>query len=212
MEKKVCLKQNIDVMSIISSISNDVMINNLVGDLINRIEVTNFFCNGSGYCLKTSNDEWFSLLYDCDWFYIVNDIDGVNQQIIYESTCDGVSINITNRSKIKSHSNTLFRNVIFDRKYDYSGNLIYENKCVDINDLNNDPDENSYSICSKYFIDGLIVKVNSISYYYKPESNIVKYQIVDGDRQYFIDESEFSSRFDLDINKVMSKRLFKQNM
>ena len=45
---RVSLEKNTDIMSFVENISNCSMINNLIGDLINREGVANFFCNDDG--------------------------------------------------------------------------------------------------------------------------------------------------------------------
>lgn len=198
MRKGVCLKNNLNsryyVSSFISSISNDVMINNLINDLINRDGVTNFFWNENGlYYYLESDSEFLSIVVEGNNIYASNNFDGICQQISYERSLDGVRVIIDNKSKIEMHNNYLYRDVQFERIYDCNDKLIYEGKTVETNDRNNDPDENCCSVISKFFFDDEVIKVHSMSYAYKPLLNNTKYFIVKNDEQVLINKDDFDS-------------------
>ena len=180
------------VSSFISSISNDVMVNNLINDLINRDGVTNFFWNENGFYYSLKNDnEFLGIIVEDNNIYVSNNIDGICQQINYEKKLDGARVTIDNRSRIEVHNNYLYRDVQFERFYDCNNNLVFESKVVNTKDSNNDPNENCCSVISKFFFDDEIIKIHSMSYVYKPLLNSTKYFIIRDEKQVSIDKDEF---------------------
>lgn len=196
MRKSIFLKNSIiskdHINSFISSISNDVMVNNLISDLINRSGVTNFFWTDSGfyYSLRTDS-EFIGIFVDNNNIYVSNNMDGICQQIRYENSVDGSVVTIDNSSRIDIHNNCLYRDVKFKKVYDSSGKVVFESKVVDTRDSNNDPDENCCSIISKFFFDDEIIKAHSMSYYFKPYLNNTKYFVIRNNEQLVVDSSEF---------------------
>lgn len=196
MRKSVCLKNNIIskeyVNSFVSSISNDDMVNNLINDLINRSGVTNFFWTDDGFYFSLKNEsEFLGIIARNNCFYVSNNFDGICQQINCVKSDEGFSISINNRSKIDIHNNSLYRNVQFEKKYDFDGNLVFESKVIDTRDSNNDPLENCCSIISKFFFDDEVIKVHSMSYQFKPYLNNTKYFVIRNNEQSVIDSDEF---------------------
>jgi len=209
---KISLNEKKDILNYIYSISNDVMINNLISDLINRDGVTNFFMNDDGsyrFSLINEKKDRLYILFNDNYIFVGNNFDGIKQQIYYRVDSDGKYVSINNFSSIESHDNCIDRFVKFERKCDCFDNLIYENKITETNDLNNDSYENSCSIISKYVVDGECIRINSISYDNNPSMNRTNYYISDGDQWINISEDEVRSKFD---NKISKKVLQKQKI
>ena len=204
---RICLDKKSDILNYVYSISNDIMINNLISDLINRDGVTNFFCNDDGsygFSLVTDNHERVYILFNDSSIFVSNNIDGIRQRVYYKITDDYKYVSINNFSSIQSHDNCIDRTVSFEKKCDCHDNLIFESKVVEINDLK---DGSSCSTISKYVIDGVSVRVNSVSYDNNPDIDVVNYYIFDGSSWISISESEFNSRF---IDKINEKGLQKK--
>ena len=204
MGSKVCLKKNFDVLEYIYSISNDVMINNLIFDLINRDGVTNFFYNDDGsYSFSLINDkhEKVYILFNDEHIFVSNNLDGIRQQIYYQVNDDGKYLSINNFSSIISHDNCIDRTVKFEKMYDCYDNLVYERKVIDTKDSSNDCYDNSCSIITKYFIDDSFVRVNSVCYDSNPDMNKINYYVYDGSSWVSIPENVFNDRFVDKINK-----------
>ena len=191
---RICLDKKSDILNYIYSISNDVMINNLISDLINRDGVTNFFMNDDGsysFRLVNNKQERVYMLLDFNSVFISNNFDGIRQQVYYNIDSDGKYISINNFSSIISHDNCIDRNVKVEKKYDCSDNLLYESKITETKDLNNDSYENSCSIISKYYVDNKCIRVNSVSYDNNPSMNRTDYYIYEGDEWINISEEKF---------------------
>ena len=207
---RICLDKKSDVLDYIYSISNNVMINNLISDLINRDGVTNFFMNDDGsysFSLVNEKHEKAHILFSDNEIFVNNNFDGIRQQVFYQIDDEGKYISVNNFSSIESHDNCIDRNVKVEKKYDCFDNLLYESKIVETKDLNNDSYENSCSIISKYYIDGQCIRVNSVSYDNDSSMNKTNYYISDGDQWINISENEACSKFD---NKISKKVLQKQ--
>ena len=191
---RIRLDKKSDVLNYIYSISNDVMINNLISDLINRDGVTNFFMNDDGsyrFSLINDKQEKVYILLGDNSIFVSNNIDGIRQQVFYQISDDGKYVSINNFSSIDSHDNCIDRNVKVEIKYDCFDNLLYESKIVSTSDLNNDCYENSSSIISKYYIDGQCIRINSVSYDNNPSMNRTNYYIYEGDEWINISEEKF---------------------
>lgn len=209
---RICLDKKSDVLDYIYSISNDVMINNLISDLINRDGVTNFFMYDDGsyrFSLINDKNERLYILFSTDSIFVRNNFDGIRQQVFYKINDDKKYVSINNSSSIESHDNCIFRTVSFEKQYDSFDNLIFESKVVRTKDSNHDSYENSCSIISKYYIDGQCIRVNSVSYDNDSSMNRTNYYISDGDQWINIREDEARSKFD---NKISKKVLQKQKI
>jgi hypothetical protein len=206
MGSKVCLRDKSDVLNYVRSISNDVMINDLIFDLINRDGVTNFFYNDDGsYCfyLTTDSKERVYILLNHDHIHILNNLDDIRQQVYYKFDDDGKYICINNFSSIVSHDNRIDRTVKFEKRYDCHENMIFESKVVEVNDLNGD---NSCSIISKYVVDGVLVRINSVSYGNNHDMDRVDYYVHEDSCWVNIGVDEFNDRFvEKNSEKVLQK-------
>lgn len=192
---KISLNEKKDILNYIYSISNDVMINNLISDLINRDGVTNFFINDDGsyaFSLINEKHDRLYILFNDNHIFVGNNFDGIRQQINYQVDSDGKYVSINNFSSIESHDNCIDRSVKYERKYDCFDNLIYENKITETNDLNGESD---CSIISKYFINDQWIRVNSISYDNNPSKNRIVYYVYNNDAWHIISEEEFNKIF-----------------
>ena len=65
---------------VLSSISNNVMINNLIDDLINYNGVTNFFCDNDNYAFKNDKGEYVYIFISDDNVYVKNNKEGNNHK------------------------------------------------------------------------------------------------------------------------------------
>lgn len=200
---KVSLNEKKDVMDFVSNISDDIMINGLISDLINRDGVANFFCNDDGsysFSLINNAGEKFYLLLSGDVIYISNNFDGIRQHILYKNEDGEKYINISNVSIIEVPGNCINRNVSIEKKYDNFGN-VFERKIIKTCDSNCDEFENSYFVSSNYTIDGKCILIKSICYDYRPELNSSKYFIADGDKYVSISEDEYMNMYAQKIEK-----------
>ena len=194
MGTRISLKERNDILAYVNSISNDVMINNLISDLINREGVANFFMNDDGsYCFSLVNykQERVHMLLNSNFIFVSNNFDGIRQQVYCNIDSDGKYISINNFSSIETHDNCIDRTVKVEKRYDSFDNLIYESKVTETKDLNNDLYDNNCSIISKYYIDGQCVKVNSISYDNNSDINRIEHYILDGSDWIRISEDRF---------------------
>ena len=84
-----CVKK--DLMDKLSKISNNVVVNNFIVELINSGRVTNFFCNENSYFFK-GDDNYISIcLNDCG--VIVNSyIDGIDQVFQFDKCLNNLTV------------------------------------------------------------------------------------------------------------------------
>lgn len=189
---KVCLKDKSLVLLFVDKISNNVMINNYVSDLVNRDGVTNFFCNNDGsysFTLITEKKERVYILFRSDNIFISNNIDGVHQQLFFQRSVNGVSIRNNLCSKIILPNYIENRFVERVTEYDDTGNLIYRRKVTSSYLSSSDSDigeklkdimyENYDVVCTDYLVDDKLVRVQSTNYLYDSSLNKNDYFVSD---------------------------------
>ena len=199
---RVNLEEKTDIMKYIYSISNDITINNLIEDLINRDGVTNFFYNDDdsyNFSLVNYKDEKLFIFFRSGMIFVSNNFDGIRQQVLYQNDSDGIYLSIKNISKIDSKDDSIDRKVFVEKQYDLDYNLVFESKSIETiyenkyGETDYNSDENSYSYMAKYFIDGQEIRVNSVSYDSNPMKNDIKYSIYKKGNKFFVNEDEFNS-------------------
>lgn len=207
MGSKVCLNHKLEVSKYIYKISDDININEQIFNLINRDGVTNFFCNDDGsysFSLINKNYEKVFILIRDNYIYVSSNMDNIRQQIFYKISDEGKFIRINNYSDIESHNNCINRSVFFEKKYDFNGNFVFENKIVETKDNNG---ENNCSIISKYVVDDEYVRINSFIDYNNPDLNCDDYYVKDELGWNKIDFKDFNSKF---ADKIEKKGLQKK--
>ncbi len=217
--KKICLNGKKDIINFVNSFSDNIMIKNLIYDLINRDGVTNFFYDeddGSySISLTTHKYERVYILFSGNIIYILNNLDGIRQQVIYKN--DG-EISIKNRinSKISSSCYDEVRTIECYTKFDECGKLICNQKKTssflncddeDMNDKIREMMYENYEVISNEFLVGdKLLKVQSINYLYNSDINKVEYFMCD----YFegVFGSENSSKYILPRYNQISEEEF----
>lgn len=184
--KEKCVFETKDCFNILSSISNNVMINNLINDLINYNGVTNFFCDNNNYAFKNEKGEYVYIFISPDNVYVKNNIDGNDHELNYHlNSNNSVDIDITIYSKVECPNYDENRTVECLIKYDSNGNLILNRKSctsylssddVDMNNqLKNALYENYRVVTSDYLVDGNIVREKVTNYFNQPDLNSKEY-------------------------------------
>ena len=179
--RDVCLRDKIlfekkDCFDILNSISNNVMINNLVNDLINCNGVTNFFCNNNNYAFKNDKGEFVYIFINSNSIYVKNNFDGNNHELSYHLNLDGsVDIYINIFSKVKYPNYSENRTVSCIVKYDSNGDLVFNKKVntsylssddVDMNNqLRNVSYENYKVVTSDYLVGDNLIREKVTSYF-----------------------------------------------
>ncbi len=232
---KVCLEDKSLILFFVDKVSNNIMINNYVSDLVNRDGVTNFFCNNDGsysFTLITEKKEKVYILFRSDNIFILNNIDGVHQQLFFQRNDNGVSIRNNLCSKIILPNYIENRVVERVTEYDDTGNLIYRRKVTSSYLSSNDSDideklkdimyENYEVICTDYLVDDKLVRVQSTNYLYDFDLNKNEYFVSDysigmlgsGDFSRYekpkymrISESEFNQDFSYKIDGFDFKKI-----
>ena len=184
--KEKCVFETKDCFNILSSISNNVMINNLINDLINYNGVTNFFCDNNNYAFKNEKGEYVYIFISPDNVYVKNNLDGNDHELNYHLNNDGsVDIDITIYSKVECPNYDENRTVECLIKYDSNGDLILNRKSntsylssddVDMNNqLKNALYENYRVVTSDYLVDGNIVREKVTNYFNQPDLDSKEY-------------------------------------
>lgn len=189
---RVSLEKNTDIMSFVENISNCSMINNLIGDLINREGVANFFCNDDGsysFSLITDKKERVYILFRDNIIYISNNLCDMRQQVIFKQDDSCISIRNTVSSKVDRGNhiecNTTESKTIYDSDY----NLIY-NGIVRSNSLSSDDPEineklkkidfENYVVTSDdYIIGDKVIRTSFVDYAYNEKLNKKRYYVSD---------------------------------
>ena len=184
--KEKCVFEKKDCFNILSSISNNVMINNLINDLINYNGVTNFFCDNNNYAFKNEKGEYVYIFISPDNVYVKNNLDGNDHELNYHlNSNNSVDIDITIYSKVECPNYDENRTVECLIKYDSNGDLILNRKSstsylssddVDMNNqLRDYLYENYRVVTSDYLIDGNIVREKVTNYFNKPDLDSKEY-------------------------------------
>ena len=166
--------------AVLSSISNNVMINNLIDDLINYNGVTNFFCDNDNYAFKNDKGEYVYIFINDDDVYVKNNFDGNNHELNYHLNVDGsADVNITIYSKVDYPNYSENRTVERSIKYDINGVLNYDRKVVtsylssDDVDMNNqvksDVSENYRVITTDFLSNGSLMRKKETVYFLNPD-------------------------------------------
>ena len=166
--------------AVLSSISNNVMINNLIDDLINYNGVTNFFCDNDNYAFKNDKGEYVYIFISDDNVYVKNNMDGNNHELNYHLNSDGsVDVDITIYSKVDYPNYSENRTVERSIKYDINGVLNYDRKVVtsylssDDVDMNNqvksDVSENYRVITTDFLSNGSLMRKKETVYFLNPD-------------------------------------------
>lgn len=183
-----CFKEKKDIIDGIHSISNDVMINGLIEDLINHDGVTNFFWSENGCVLNTNNHERVRLFINSNSLHVVSNLDSSYQEINY-SICSDQSkcVNYIYHSKVDWPDYTENRTLECLNKYDISGKILYCEKVktsylsssdTDLNEsLKKSQYENYKFITRDYSVGDNLLRVSYAEYFYDSDMNDVKYYI-----------------------------------
>jgi hypothetical protein len=165
---------------VLSSISNNVMINNLIDDLINYNGVTNFFCDNDNYAFKNDKGEYVYIFINEDNVYVKNNFDGNNHELNYHLNGDGsADVNITIYSKVDYPNYSENRTVERSIKYDSNGVLNSDKKTVtsylssdDVdmnNQVKNDVSENYRVTTTDFLSNGSLMRKKETMYFLNPD-------------------------------------------
>lgn len=166
--------------AILSSISNNVMINNLIDDLINYNGVTNFFCDNDNYAFKNDKGEYVYIFISDDNVYVKNNMDGNNHELNYHLNEDGsVDVDVTIYSKVDYPNYSENRTVERSINYDSYGNLNFDRKTVtsylssdDVdmdNQVKSDISENYRVTTTDFLSDGSLMRKKETVYFLNPD-------------------------------------------
>lgn len=178
--KEKCVFETKDCFNILSSISNNVMINNLIDDLINYNGVTNFFCDNDNYAFKNDKGEYVYIFINEDNVYVKNNFDGNNHELNYHLNGDGsADVNITIYSKVDYPNYSENRTVERSIKYDSNGVLNSDRKVVtsylssdDVdmdNQVKNDISENYRVTITDFLSNGSLMRKKETVYFLNPD-------------------------------------------
>lgn len=183
-----------DCVDVLVSISNNVMIDNLINDLINYNGVTNFFCkniHGNKYYEFFNDKKDKACLYiRPNDVFVKNNFDGNNHEICYHLNNDGsVVIDIGIYSKVDYPNYSENRTVCRTINYDSCGNLVSDKKTVtsylSSNDIDMDKQlkeslyENYKVTTSVYLVDNKLFREKVTNYFGQPDFEKHEYSVSD---------------------------------
>lgn len=186
--KRFCFKEKKDILAGVYSISNDVMINSLIEDLINHDGVTNFFWSENGCTLINYKNEMVKMFINPNSLHVSSDLDNSYHEINY-SVCSDQSrfVNYILKSKVDWPDYTENRTLECLTKYDISGKILYCEKVktsylsssdTDLNEsLKKSQYENYKFITRDYSVGDNLLRVSYAEYFYDSDMNDVKYYI-----------------------------------
>jgi len=186
--ERLFFKEKKDILNTVHSISNDVMINSLIEDLINHDGVTNFFWNSNGCIMTTDKSEYVQMLINSNKLDFISNCDNSYREISYMICSDcsrAASYNLYD--KVEWPDYTENRTLECSRRYDSLGNLVFCEKVKTsyLSSSDNDLEqslrktgyENYRVITQDYFVDDRVLRVSSSEYFYDSSMDDVKYFI-----------------------------------
>lgn len=225
--KRFCFKEKKDIIDGIHSISNDVMINSLIEDLINHDGVTNFFWSENGCTLINEKNEMVKMFINPNSLQVSSDLDNSYHEINY-FVCSDQSrfINYILKSKVDWPDYTENRTLESITKYNSSGNLVYSEKVKTSYLSSNDSDlkdnlekikyENYKYVTREYLVDDRMIRVCCSQFFYDSNINDISYYMgminSSGSVEYYpISYEKFMEYYStvVDDNFVKKMKIFK---
>lgn len=186
--ERMFFKQKKDILDSVYSVSNDVMINCLIEDLINHDGVTNFFWNNSGCVMLTDKSEYVQMIINSNNLHLISNCDNSYREINYVVCSDdsrAASYNLYD--KVEWPDYTENRTLECSRRYDSNGKLVFSEKVKTSYLSSSDNDlkqslrktgyENYRVVTSDYSLGDKMLRVSSSEYFHDSSMNDVKYFI-----------------------------------
>ncbi len=179
-KKTLCEKETI--LNNLNTISNNVMVNNFIENLLNHGSITNFFYDNKGnYTLKTKNKEEIHISIRKNHIYITSNIDNINQEFNYYINEDRSSfIEFKSSIIIDKFNHYEIMNILNKINYDHNGNLIEQTNTTEsflssdnqetMKKLKQKQYENYTCIANDYLIDGKLIRKQTTNYIYQDET------------------------------------------
>lgn len=171
----------------LSKISNNVVVNNFVLELINHGSITNFFCNDNHYFFKSGENDYISIYLNSNGVIVNSLIDGIDQVFQYDKSENNSKIisNIVTNINWPNHSTkrTVLLFVLFDKNeklvsYELSADASSKSDDEEINLLLKNNIYDHYKITSLVNVVGdKLVKVETIDYVYDYTKNSIRYGV-----------------------------------
>ena len=107
-----------ELLNNLSRISNNVVVNNFIYELINHGSITNFFCNENRYYFKSEKNDYISIHLNENGIIVNSLIDGIDQVFQYDKANNNskIILNITTNINWPNHKEK--RTVLLYALYD----------------------------------------------------------------------------------------------
>jgi hypothetical protein len=178
-----------DLFNKVSKISDNVVVNNFIDEIIKNGRVTNFFCNENRYFFKNNDGGCISIYLNQNGIIVNSFLDGIDKVFQFDKSNDSSKIILNINTSINWPDHMEKRVVLFYTLYGSDGNLVSYQVVTDSSLIGNSDEVNDYLRSKVYdhykvtsnvnVVDNKLVKVETIDYMYDYTKNSINYGICD---------------------------------